>query len=232
MKDKICAYFNDIRKYFFVLAILVLVLFCCYFNYAFHSVEDTLVKEQAWEKIQDLNLLSGIVDLLVEIDKDTDHSYGYDEVLKFAVQYIETHYTSTFAQVFDDNLTPLTLLSLGVGGGKKHNPLDYPEFVEAVENNDSGSLVYWYETEQAGGRYIHMCFCWVPTDQSCTSRYLIAIGISKFTIKESIDYKVTYGAVALIAVTAVLIIVTVILLLKLGYIYEQREEGDKWRGKR
>ena len=223
--------FSGWRKYLFVAALLILVAFCFYFSYAFKSVEDTLVREKAWEKQQDVNLLCGVVDSLVEIDEAMRYSYGYEEVLQFAVQYIEANYTSTFARVFDDNLNPLTPLSPGVGGGQKHDPLDYPEFVEAVCNNESGSLVYWYETEQAGGRYIHMYFRWVPTDTSRTSRYLVAVGISKYTIKESIDPKVTYGAVALIIVAAVFIISTVILLCRLGYIYEQRA-GSKWRGRR
>ena len=222
--------FNDKRKYLIVVAILILAAFCTYFSYAFHSVEDTLVREQAWEKQQDLNLLCGIVDELVEIDKKTGHCYGYEEVLQFAVTYIESSYTSTYAQVFDEDLKPLTPLSPGVGGGRKHNPLDYPEFVKAVRNNESGTLVYWYETEQAGGRFVHLCYRWVPTGLDHPSRYLVAVGISKYTITESLDPRVTYGAVALILVTALIIIITALLMSELGYIYEKRE-GDKWRGR-
>ena len=221
--------FNDWRKYLLVAAMLILVGFCLYFPYAFKENDERLVREQAWEKQQDIGLLCGIVDKIVEMDKATVLNHGYEEVLQFAVQHIEANYTSTFAQAFDEDLNALTPLSPGVGGGQKHNPLDYPEFVEAVNNNEFGSLVYWYETEQAGGRYIHMCFRWVPTDTSYTSRYLIAVGISKFTVNESIDLKVRYGALTLIIITAVFIIMTTLMLCRLGYIYEQREEGDKWR---
>jgi len=222
--------FSGRRKYLFVIAMLVLVAFCFYFSYAFKSVEATLVKNQAWEKQQDVSLLCGVVDRLIEIDEAMSPGYGYGEVLQFAVEYIEANYTSTFAQVFDDRLNPLTPLSPGVGGGQKHNPLDYPQFVAAVKNNESGSLVYWYQTEQAGGRYIHMYFRWVPTDVSHNSRYLVAVGISKYTVKESLDPKVTYGAVALIIVAAVFIIATVVMLCRLGYVYDLRE-GDKWRAR-
>ena len=225
------ALFNGKQKYLLVVALLILAGFCTYFSYAFHSVEDTLVREQAWEKQQDVNLLCGIVDKLVEIDAVTGHCYGYEEVLQFAVSYIESSYTSTYAQVFDEDLNPLTPLSPGVGGGQKHNPLNYPDFVEAVKHNESGTLSYWYETAQAGGRYVHICFRWVPTDVAHTSRYLVAVGISKYTITESLDPKVTYGAVALIIVTAFIIVYAILLLMQLGYIYEIRE-GDKWRGRR
>ena len=213
-----------------VVALLFLAGCGTYFSYANHGVVDTLVREQAWEKQQDVNLLCGIVDELVEIDKKTGHCYGYEEVLQFAVTYIESSYTSTYAQVFDEDLHPLTPLSPGVGGGRKHNPLDYPEFVEAVRNNESGTLVYWYETEEAGGRYVHLCYRWVPTDADHTSRYLVAVGISKYTIAESLDPKVTYGAFALVVFMTLMIVYVILLMSELGYIYENRK-GDKWRGK-
>ena len=57
---------------------------------------------------------------------------------------------------------------------RKYNPLDYPEFVEAAKNNESGTLVYWYETEQAGGRYVHLCYRWVALScRKCAREYRI-----------------------------------------------------------
>ena len=203
---------------------------CTYASYANHSSENTLVREQAWEKQQDVQLLCGIVDKLVEMDKATGHSYGYEEVLQFAVTYIESNYTSTYAQVFDEQRNPLTPLSPGVGGGQKHNPMDYPEFVEAVTHNESGTLVYWYETEEAGGRFVHTCYRWVPSDVEHTSRYLVVVSISKYTIAESRDPMLTYGAFALIVFAALMIVFAALLISELGYIYEKRE-GDKWRGR-
>ena len=222
--------FNDKRKYLLILAILVLAGFCFYFNYIFRENENALVREMAWEKQQDVNLLCGIVDKLVEMDERTGNRYGYDKVLKFAVQYIETNFRSTYAQVFDEKLNPLMPLNPGVGGGKKHNPLDYPEFVEAVQNNESGNLIYRYETAEAGKRDIYMTFRWIPTDVGHSQRYLVAVGISKYTITEQIDRKAVYGAVALIIVAAAYIIVCTVLIVRLGYIYDQRE-GDKWRNR-
>ena len=216
------SYLNDWRKYVFVAAVVILVMFCLWFESAFRSVENTLVREQAWEKQQDLNLLCEVVDRLAETDE-----YNYGEILRFAVEYIETKYTSTFAQLFDDTLTPLTSLSPGVGGGLKHNPLDYPEFIAAVTVNESGTLVYQYETAEAGARDVYMCYRWVPTG---TRQYLVAVGISKYTVKESLDTRLIYGTIALIIVTAAFIVTTVILLCRLGHIYERRA-GDKWREK-
>ena len=220
--------FNDNRKYLLVIAILILVGFCFYFNYAFRAHEDTLLREKTHEKQQDIALLAGIIDKLVEIDDRTGHYHEYSEMVLFAVQFIEINYHSTFAQAYDAELNPLTSLHPGVGGGQKHNPLDYPEFVYAVRNNESGSLTYTYETPEAGNREVHMTFQWVPTDPGHAERYLIAIGISKFTISESIDKLAIYGAVALIVVAALFIVGGAALIVRLGNIYDQRK-GEKWR---
>ena len=229
---KILTKYNDRRKYLLIAALLILIGFGLFFPYAYASHVDTLVREQAWEKRQDVNLLCGIIDKLVEMDEAAVRGYNYDEVLQFAVRYIEENYTSTFAQIFDEDLNPLTPLSPGVGGGQKHNPLDYPEFIAAVEKsketNEPGSLVYWYKTPQAGGRYVHMCFRWVPSDADHNTRYLVAVGISKYTITESIDPRVFYGAFALIMLTAGIVIYACMMIIQLGYIYDNRV-GDKWR---
>ena len=208
--------YNDKRKYLVVAAILILVGFCLYFGYAFRSHEDTLVREMTHEKQQDVALLTEMIDKLVEMDKETGVYHGYDQMLMFAVEFIEANYHSTFAQVFDDELNPLTELNPGVGGGRKHNPLDYPEFIEAVRGSESGNLVYEYETAQAGKRDIYMTFRWVPTDTNYTSRYLIAVGISKYTISEQIDTVGAYGTAALITVAAFFILVSAVVIIKRG----------------
>ena len=220
--------FNDSRRYLIVLAVLILVGFCLYFNFAFNAHEDTLVREMAHEKRQDVGLISGIVDKLAEMDKEAGIHPGYEELLLFAVRYIEANFHLTFAQLFDDRLTPVTPLNPGVGGGQKHNPLDYPQFVEAVLNNESGDLVYSYATEQAGNRDVYMTFRWVPADTGHSVRYLVAVGVSRYTISEQIDMLAIFGALALIAVAAVFIISSAVIIIKHGHTYDSRE-GDTRR---
>ena len=222
------------RKFLLAYAMLMLALFCVYFQIVLASSEQRAVWQQAWEKKQDVDLLCGIVEKLLEMDRVYNMDYRYDEVLQYAVSYIESNYTSTYAQLFNESLEALTPLSPGVGGGKKHNPLDYPEFVEAVATSESGSLTYWYGTSQAGGREVHMTFRWVPTDAAHSSRYLIAVGISKYTIQESMNPWMAYGTVALILSTSVFIIGVTVLSCRLGYYYDTRREDihdGKWRGR-
>ena len=174
---------------------LITLSFCAFFIHAIKEHERTLIREMAWEKQQDISLLAGIIDTIAE----GGGAVAYEDVLIYAVQETEKTFHNTFAQVFDSDLRPLTGLNPGVGGGKKHNPMDYPEFVEAVTHSDAGTLSYWYETAQAGRREVHITYRWVPTG---TRNYLVAIGISKYTISEHMPQHVIYGAVLLLAFLA------------------------------
>ena len=211
-------------KFLFPVAILILLALCAFSYSFFGESENTLIREQAWEKQQDINLLCGIVDKLIEMDDASGSYHGYEEILEFAVGFIEKEYTSTYAQIFDEDLNPLIPVSPGIGGGVKHNPLTYKEFKDAVTTNEDGSLVYWYETPEAGGRYIHMSFKWVPSDVNYTTRYLVAVGISKFTIKESIDNRSIYSVCASIIIAAFYIIGTTFVLCRTGCKIERRKK--------
>ena len=214
---------NDKRKYLLVVAIIILVGFGLFFSYAFRAHEQVLIRQMAYEKQQDVELLGGLVDKFVETTGSRS-----PEFLIFIIEFIEQNYHSTFAQLFDEDLNPMVEQSPGVGGGKKHNPLNYPEFIEAVTNNEHGNLVYTYETPQAGLREVYMTFRWVPSDIELSSRHLIAVGISKYTISAQLDTMVMYGAVTLTVIAGVFILGSAILIVKLGYIYDQRT-GEKWR---
>ena len=224
-------------RYIFVLAILVLIGFGLLFNYVFKAHEKTQIAEKALEKREDVAMLGVIVDKLVEMDARRGETNSYGEVLLAATEFIEANYNSTFAQVYkvcgdcDTGLAPLLEQSPGIGGGKKHDPLDYPEFVTAAHENEYGSLVYWYENPEAGGRYVHMTYRWVPTGDTGSTRYLVAIGISKYTISQQLDQNAKYVAAALIIVSAVIVIGSAVLFVKLGRIV-QRDDSESGGEKR
>jgi len=53
---------SDKWKHLLTFGIIILAVACAFFLYAFKEHETTLVREQAFEKQQDVNLLCGIVD--------------------------------------------------------------------------------------------------------------------------------------------------------------------------
>ena len=217
-------FMKDWRSVMLLVALATLAWSCIYINDAFKAFEETLVREKAWEKQQDVNLLCDLIDSMSETDETAD----YEAILNYAVQYVEKNYTSTFAQLYDAELVPLFDLNEGVGGGKKHNPLDYPEFVEAVNNNESGSLIYWYETEQAGGRDIYMYYKWLTVGGE---RYLIATGVSKYTIRETVNMGLVNATFAIIIIASIFIVGTVFMLCQMGSVYIKRKGAETWREK-
>ena len=187
----------------FILATLLLIIAgCLYYAYAYPEYEAARVREKALDRQQEVNLLSGIADLLAEHD-GTAGGIGYEEVLTYSLRYMEAEFTSTFAQLYDEALNPLLELSPGVAGGAKHNPLDYPEFVAAVRGSEFGSLTYWYETEEAGGRDVYMTYRWVPTDATRTDRLLIAVAISKYSVSERIATNIKTCTLAMVVVASI-----------------------------
>ena len=195
---------NIRRGYLLVFGLLIIISFCLFYSYAYPAYEESRIREKAWDRQQEVNLLSGIADLLVE-HGGTAGGITYEDVLRYSIRYIETEFTSTFAQLYDESLTPLMELSPGVSGGQKHDPLAYPEFVEAVTTHEFGSLTYWYETPQAGGRDVYMTYRWVPTDTSHSNRYLIAVAISKFSISESLAESIRIWTIGLIIIASIYI---------------------------
>ena len=223
--------YNDWRKYILPLAILICVGFGMFLLKAYYAHEDSLVREKAWEKRQDVNLLCDTAERMIELSVDAEM---VQYALQYAISYMESEFTSTFAQLYrfqGGRLSPMIELSPGVGGGEKHDPLAYPEFVDAIQHSETGSLIYWYATEEAGGRNIYMYYRWVsiPDGNGYETKYLVAVGISKFTISEHLSPNIIYGTIALVIVASTFLLGFALLLLQLGFIYEERG-GDKWRG--
>ena len=167
------------KKWLLLIPFLVLAFLLWFQAISGSAIEQLLLREKAHERRQHTEFIHAMMETFIEKGINTD-SRGY--ILVAAVTYIEANFDSTFAQVYDGRLNPLNVLHPGIGGGLKHDPLDYPEFVDAVLNNEAGDLVYWYETPQAGGRDVYMTFRWMPTTPDNPDRYLVAVGISRYSI--------------------------------------------------
>ena len=215
------------QKMLILIPVFILVAFSSYFNFVFTAHEDAMIREKAYEKQQDIDMLCALTDRLVELGTEGDGMLVYKDVLVFAAQHIDREFYNTFAQVFDAELTPLIRTNPGVGGGRKHNPLDYDEFVDAVTANDAGVLEYTYTTAEAGKRTIYMAYRWAPSGADPSQKYLIAIGVSKYTIREQINEMAIYGAIALIIVTSVIIFGCAVVMIRLLPEGKKRNGGDE-----
>jgi len=111
------------------------------------------------------------------------------------------------------------------------NDIGYPEIVSAIMSRENGTYKLWFDKEGATPHDLYIYYRWIPTDKSLDNRLLVMIGVSKYSVNTNIGAWITYGALALIIISAIFIIGAVILLCQLGYIYNNREGGGKWRSK-
>jgi len=207
------------KKWLLMIPVVVLSFLFWFQSLSGRAIEQLLLQEKTHERRQHTEFLHAMMETFIEKGINTE---GRGDILVEAVNYIESNFDSTFAQVYDENLTPLNVLKPGIGGGQKHNPLEYPVFVDAVQNNGAGDLVYWYETPQAGGRDVYMTYRWMPSDPSHPEeRYLVAIAISKYSITTHIP--MVFDAVIWVMMFAV----TLTLLFMCFVIVRQGMRVDK-----
>jgi len=104
------------------------------------------------------------------------------------------------------------------------DPWEYSALVQAVSENERGEITVWFEKEGAIPHRLHLYFRWIPTDETLQNRLLMIVGVSKYSINTGIGSGVTYGAAALIAVSAVFIVGSVVLLSYVQGMYDRKRE--------
>jgi len=207
------------KKWLLLVPAVVLAFLLWFQALSGSAIEQLLLQEKAHERRQHTEFIHAMMETFIENGINTE-SRG--DILVAAVKYIEENFDSTFAQVYDGRLNPLNDLNPGIGGGKKHDPLDYPEFVGAVTREEYGDLVYWYETPQAGGRDVYMTFRWTPEDPNHPEeRFLVAVGISKYSLTARIP--AVFDAVIWLMIFAV----TLTMLFMFYVIVRQAARVDK-----
>jgi len=222
--------FNDKRKYIFAVAILILIAFCWYFYFAFNHVENLLLHEKIIDRQFDTDLMCTQIDLFV--DKSNDWGiYDYTSILSFIVSYMDAiSGRSSYAELFNADFDSLSERSVFFTGA----PFDlkeHPELIEEIRANETGNITVLFDKEGIPPHELYLYYRWIPTDSMVENRLLIITGVSKYSVNTDIGVEIIFGAVALIIVSAIFIISTVILLCQLGYIRTLRKGTNKWRSK-
>ena len=99
----------------------------------------------------------------------------------------------------------------------------------AIRSNERGEMVIRFDKEGIPPHDLYLFYRWVPTDKNYSGRLLVMTGVSKYSINTKINDWISYGAIALIIVSAIFIISTVMLIYRLGYI--NKEVGETWKNK-
>lgn len=218
------------KRYLLAVALFVLVAFCGYFYVAFKHVNHLLLQEKIIDRRFDIDIICDEIDRIIIQNNDWD-TYNYKSILASLSSKIDAT-IGTYSELFDDQMNSLSIRKplFGMAPFVPHN---YPALMDAINNHEHGDIeIMFNETTAAAIPHkIYIYFRWTPTDKNLKNRMLVIVGVSRFSLNSNIGNDIVYGAVALIIVTAVFILVTVILLCQLGFIYKSRKGEDKWRQK-
>ena len=80
-------------------------------------------------------------------------------------------------------------------------PLQYAEFTKAVGENEKGTITINYKPEKQDYRDLHMYYRWMPLYSSPKERFLVVVGVSKYSVVSTIPMWKTIGQIANILVT-------------------------------
>jgi hypothetical protein len=155
------------------------------------------------EKRLALDVVDDQIDRFVQRDLDWEPEYAfYRDSVAFSMEILDA-VDMTFAAAYDCQLNTLSDRTLSYNQAA-FDPTRYPEFVDAVGENERGHLTLWFEAEGVQGRDMYLYYRWVPTDETLEGRFLTVIAISSFSVRASVSDRIGYSVIVLILVTTVL----------------------------
>jgi hypothetical protein len=175
------------RKYLLLVPIIFLVANAFYFAHATREIENAMLHEKLVEIINATNGLAAAV----EGNPDrlwTDHELN----IKNSVEFFDNLY-QIYGGAYRCTDNGLELVTYRAYETSPFEPLDYPEFVEAINNNASGNITINYAPEEQEYRDLHLYYRWMPLYSPPNERYLVITGVSKYSIVTKIPHWVSAG---------------------------------------
>jgi hypothetical protein len=217
---------NDSKlKFLLMVPILFLILNALYFNFEIKAINSALLRQKRTEARHLANMLAQEVELDATATLD-----GQERIVKYSIEYIDRIYQFYGAayKYFDGRLTRFTP---SVDETSPINIMDYPEFVEAINTQESGDVVIGYTPVDQGYRDLNLYFRWMPLYAPPEQRFLTVIGVSEYSVSAEIPFWVSLAQWISTLITFALNSWLIIMLVRLGHIYHSRN-GDKWRNRR
>ena len=106
--------------------------------------------------------------------------------------------------------------------------MEREEFIQAVFSNDQGKIIIGDTPENQKYRDVYLYYRWMPFYSFAGERYLVVTGVSYYSVVSTIPLWVSVGQWVSTVITFALNTWLILLIVRLGSIYEQRT-GEKWR---
>ncbi|MDR1263745.1 MAG: hypothetical protein LBK46_09705 [Oscillospiraceae bacterium] len=205
-------------------ALMIVLAFLFMFNLQeYHQV---IYAEKLIEKRLNLDMIANEVDRLIADGRSwQDHYEFFLETARINMEMLDATYM-TYAAVLDADFVNVTYRTLSESIA--FEPADYPEFVEAARNNESGSISLWFESADVAGREMNVYYRWIPSDNTLPDRFLIVDAISAYSVQTRKSMLISYLIAALILVVTVLNCSFVVMLEQMRE-YQSRQEIEARR---
>jgi len=213
---------NKWGKFLVLVPVLFLALNAFYFMHASKEIQNALLREKYDETINFVEMLSSAVEANTE-RVWSDHEQNIINSVEYADKLYQI-YAGAYKLV-DDNLI---LINECFYETSPFEPFDFVEFTDAAMTQESGSLIIGYTPENQKYRELNLYFKWMPLYSPPNERYLVIAGVSKYSVTSAVPLWVSMGQLVNMGVTFIINTWLILLLVRLGYIYEDRK-GEKWR---
>ena len=212
-------FINDrTKRYLILLPAVFLLANAMFFQYATRKIKETMLQEKIVE------ITDAVDALAAAVDANPDRIW-YEHELNIigSAEYLDSRY-----QVFCGAYKPidgeLVLITERFYETSIFEPLDYPDFTEAIHRQESGSLIIGYAPENQTYRELHLYFRWMPLYSAAGERYLVVAGVSLYSIVTQIPTWISAGQWVSIAVTFALNVWLILMIARLGNFYERCED--------
>ena len=190
------------------------------------EIEAALLHEKFVEKQQSVELMAAQIDAYTQTPA-FQNGYGRFELILSAGLALVDAQPYTYAALYDEQLDNVSARTPSYSSG--YEPLEDTAFKDTVTHSEDGTYVMPYTPEGGETRDMHIYYRWIPTDTTFTGRYLAIVAVSRYSIESIMPARVWTFPGTLLAVTFVLVTLSVWLLCYLGDIYEKRKGKDKHR---
>jgi hypothetical protein len=209
-------------KFLILTPVLFLILNAIYFMYASKEIRQTLLDEKYVEIVNAVDMLSAAVEANSE-----RLWFDHEQNIKDSIEYYDI-LPQIFAAAYKVIDGELVIFTDRVYETSPLEPLERDEFIQAVFSNEQGSIVIGDKPKNQEYREVYLYYRWMPIYSAPDERYLIVMGVSYYSVSSTVPMWVSVGQWASMGVTFAINIWLILLLVRLGHIYESRQ-GDKWR---
>jgi hypothetical protein len=203
-------------KYLLLIPVIVLLLNAIYNKHVTQRYMEAIMEEKRIEIVNTVDLLAAAV------EANEACTWSNHEVnIVHSVEFLDAMY-QVYAAAYKVEDGELALITERTFETSIFDPLDFPEFTQAVSARESGSLSIGYAPEDQSYRDLFVYFRWMPLYSQPGERYLVAAGVSVHSIMTEIPAMVCTGQWVSMAITFVLNAALVILLAR-----HKREQNEQ-----